>query len=222
MTDWRQSYFSLMPAYQSNVLRKFSDLIRKGYIYRGNRPTFWSVEKKRNLAENEIKLGSEIINCAIMKLSISKFGKKAKEIQKLYPDAKMLVFHQEPWQVVGMKAVGVNEGILYVLTKWEDEFLIVAEKRLGELQMRTGIKFKKLLSFQGDTLENMQVKNPLTNENIEVIINNEVTHDNGTGINAVIPAHDFNSIGVTHHYNLSKAGFVSKEGLLEDGAGIML
>lgn len=222
MADWRYSYFSMMPKYQATTLRKFADLIRKGYIYRGSRPVFWSTSKQRNLAENEISLESEIIDSVIMKLSIVGFGKKAREIQQLYPDAKILVFHQEPWQVVDMKAVGVNENILYVLTKWNDEYLILADKRISEFQMRTGDKFKKLLTFQGDSLEGIQLANPLTNEKVPIIVNNEVTCDFGSGINAVCPAHDFMSLAVAYHYNLSKSGLVSKTGELEDDAGVLL
>ena len=51
----------------------------------------------------------------------------------MYSDAKMLVFATEPWQLTAMNAAGINEDILYVLTKWKDEYLILAEKRLGEL-----------------------------------------------------------------------------------------
>ena len=51
----------------------------------------------------------------------------------MYPDTKMLVFCNEPWRITGMNAVGINENIIYVLAKWQNEYLIVAEKRLGEL-----------------------------------------------------------------------------------------
>ena len=71
---------------------------------------------------------SEIIDCVIMKLPIKRFTKKTKNIQELYPDAKVLVFCSEPWKVTGIKAAGINENIIYVLTKWQNEYLIVAEK----------------------------------------------------------------------------------------------
>ena len=51
----------------------------------------------------------------------------------MYPEAQMLVFATEPWQLTAMSGAGINENILYVLTKWKDEYLIVAERRLGEL-----------------------------------------------------------------------------------------
>jgi isoleucyl-tRNA synthetase len=44
MTDWRYSYFTRMPSYQTMVLRRFSEFIRKGMVFRGDRPLFWSVE----------------------------------------------------------------------------------------------------------------------------------------------------------------------------------
>lgn len=122
-----------MPTYQSMVLRKFGEFIRKGLVFRGDRPVFWSVENQRVLAEDEMELTHEVRDCVVMKLPIAKFGKKASNIQELYPDAKVLVFCTEPWKVSGMNAACINENILYVLAKWQSEYVIVAEKRLGEL-----------------------------------------------------------------------------------------
>ena len=65
-----------------------------------------------------MELKTEVIDCAIMKLPIISFGKKAKHIEEMYPDAKVLVFCTEPWRVTGMNAVGLNENVMYVLAKW--------------------------------------------------------------------------------------------------------
>jgi isoleucyl-tRNA synthetase len=107
-----------------------------------------------------------------------------------------------------MCAAGINENIPYVLTKWKDEYLIVAERRLGELQMRTDEKFKKLLSFSGDALDELVVHNPLTGREVRLVINNEVTSEFGTGIQAICPAHDYKSLDIAYHYNLPKEGFI--------------
>ena len=74
--------------------------------------------------------------------------------------------------------------------------MIVAEKRLGELQLRTGTKFKKLLTFTGDTVDELVVEHPLNKSEVPILINNDVTADFGTGINIVSPAHDFESLKV--------------------------
>jgi isoleucyl-tRNA synthetase len=51
----------------------------------------------------------------------------------MYPEAKLLVFCDDPWKVIGMNAVVLNENITYVLVKQLEEYYIVAEQRLGEL-----------------------------------------------------------------------------------------
>ena len=201
------------------VLRIFGQFLRKGIVFRGDRPIFWSVEGQRVLAEDEMIRSSEIIDCVIMKLPIKRFTKKTKNIQELYPDAKVLVFCSEPWKVTGIKAAGINENIIYVLTKWQNEYLIVAEKRLGELQMRTGHKFKKLLTIIGDSLDQVVLYNPINESDVPILVNNEVTSDFGSGIDCISPAHDLESLKVAYHYGLPKEGYVDEHGKFDDQLG---
>jgi isoleucyl-tRNA synthetase len=49
---------------------------------------------------------------------------------------------------------------VYVLAKWNEDYVILSEKRLGEFQMRTGEKFKKLLTFNGDLLDEIRLEHP--------------------------------------------------------------
>jgi isoleucyl-tRNA synthetase len=153
---------------------------------------------------------SELRDCVIMKLPIKEFGKKAKNIENLYPNAKVLVFCTEPWKVSAIQAVGLNENIMFVLAKWQDEYVIVADKRLGELQLRSGQKFKKLLTFPGDTLDELTLEHPLNESEVPVLINNEVGSDYGTGVNSVTPAHDLESLKIAFHYDLPKRGYVNE------------
>ena len=107
------------------VLKTFGKLIKKGMIYRGDRPVFWSVQNQRVLAEDEITLKTEIRESLVLMLPIKKFGKKSKTIKELYPDTKMLVFCTEPWKITGMNAAALNENLLYILAKWKNEYVIV-------------------------------------------------------------------------------------------------
>jgi isoleucyl-tRNA synthetase len=155
MTDWRYSYFTLMPAYQAMVIRTFGELIDRRLVLWSDRPVLWSTSLQRILAEEEIEQKSEIIHNIILKLPITKFGEKSKHIQELYPDVKLLVNCKEPWMATGIQAVSVNNEILYVLAKYEDDYVIVAEKRIGEISIRTGKRFKKLMSLDGLVLNDI-------------------------------------------------------------------
>jgi valyl-tRNA synthetase len=75
---------------------------------------------------------------------------------------------------------------------------------MAELYMRTGEKFKKLLTFNGDALDDLVLYHPLNEKDVSIIINNEVTNDYGTGINCVCPAHDLDSLKLAYVYGLNK------------------
>jgi valyl-tRNA synthetase len=76
--------------------------------------------------------------------------------------------------------------------------------------MRTGKPFKKLLTFNGDALDEIEVYHPINNRDIPVIINNEVSSEFGTGINCVSPSHDLDSLKIAYHYGLDKSGYVTE------------
>jgi isoleucyl-tRNA synthetase len=42
LTDFRYSYFTMMPAYEVQVLERFADLMAKKMVTVGERPVFWS------------------------------------------------------------------------------------------------------------------------------------------------------------------------------------
>lgn len=110
--------------------------------------------------------------------------------------------------------------MLYTLAKWEDDVVIVADKRLGELHMRTGSKFKKLMSFKGEKLTNMILEHPTSEDVIPILVNNEVKSDYGSGIEGVSPAHDIEDIEVAQNYGLEREGLVDTDGFLVNQSDI--
>ena len=88
--------------------------------------------------------------------------------------------------------------------------------------MRTGHKFKKLLTFTGDALDQLVLEHPLfPSKDVPLVVNNEVTSDFGTGVSAICPAHDVQSLDLAHHYNLSREGFVNEQGCFTDEVGVI-
>lgn len=71
MTDWRYSYFTLLPLYQSMVLRSFSTFVQKRMVTWSDRPVLWSVEMQKIMAEDEITATQEIRDAIVMKVGIS-------------------------------------------------------------------------------------------------------------------------------------------------------
>ena len=69
----------------------------------------------------------------------------------------------------------------------------------------------------GESLEGMHVQEPLTGNDIPVLIDNDVDILSGTGANLIAPGHDFRSLGLAYHYGLSKEGVLDSHGKVESG-----
>ena len=88
------------------------------------------------MAEDDFNADVSLKDAVITKLSIKKFGAKAAKLKRHYPNAKVLVFTNETWQLCAANAVAINDKLSYILVKHRDEYLIMAEKRLGEFISR--------------------------------------------------------------------------------------
>jgi valyl-tRNA synthetase len=64
-------------------------------------------------------------------------------------------------------------------------------------------------------LIDLTLEHPLfPQRHIPVSVYNEITTAYGTGINAVNPGHDLDSLAIASNYNLAKDGYVDNQGRL--------
>ena len=228
LTDFRYSYLTMMPAYEANVLDRFADMLDRGMIKTGARPVFWSVKQQRILGEEDFGSEVSLKQAFVTKLGIRKFGAKAAKIKRNYPGAKMLVFTPESWQICAAKAVAINDKLSYILVKQGNEYLILAEKRLGEFIARfangrqPATQFKTLMVFSGAELADVQLERPFGEPgHLPTVINRELKWTFGTGIQTVTPAHNIDDMRLSYHYNLSRQGCIDPEtGFLQSPASL--
>ena len=53
--DWENPYITLKPEYEARQIQVFGEMARKGYIYKGLKPVYWSPSSESALAEAEIE-----------------------------------------------------------------------------------------------------------------------------------------------------------------------
>ena len=83
------------------MLEKFADFIKKRMVQPGERPVFWSLEQQKIMAEDEFDVEMTLKDSIVVKMDIASFGKKAEVIKRNYPDAKLLTFTEDSWQICG-------------------------------------------------------------------------------------------------------------------------
>jgi isoleucyl-tRNA synthetase len=99
----------------------------------------------------------------------------------------------------------------YLLVKQDNEYFILAERRIGEFIARADQKkeMKTILSFMGDTLEGISIEKPfkLPGE-ISLIPDLQLKSTFGTGLHSITPAHDINALRFSYAHNLSREGII--------------
>ena len=53
--DWENPYITLKPEYEAQQIKVFGEMAKKGYIYKGLKPVYWSPSSESALAEAEIE-----------------------------------------------------------------------------------------------------------------------------------------------------------------------
>ena len=53
--DWENPYITLKPEFEAQQIKVFGEMAKKGYIYKGLKPVYWSPSSESALAEAEIE-----------------------------------------------------------------------------------------------------------------------------------------------------------------------
>lgn len=110
---------------------------------------------------------------------------------------------------------------MYTIASMNEEFFICAEKRLPELARRIKCDNpKKLFNFWGSVLQDMIAIDPIFERELQILSSDIVSEKYGSGINAVIPAHDFKSETICAKNRVTMKGYVDSSGKFVNELGI--
>ena len=184
-TDLNNYYSTQDFNYQAKELEILAIIIRKGLIYRGLKPVYWSWSNKTALAENEVEY--------IDKTDFSLFFKvKLKHNIFNYHDVHLLVWTTQPWTILFNKLIAVNSKESYLLVNSNGELLIFSEFFFKNSELINKSNFSVEKKFSGEKLLGLNYFHIYEKENereINHIIDNEhVIATEGTGILHIAPS----------------------------------
>ena len=134
-------------------------------------------------------------------------------VQRNYPSAKLLTWTDDCWKLEGANAVAFNPSIGYLLVKYKSDYLILAEKRMGEFIARVANgktdSFKTLLALSGDSLNGMTARNPLNNKEMPLVPVLDLKPTHGSGLHTITPAHSIQDLKLSYMHSLSREGVLS-------------
>lgn len=211
--DWENPYITLKPAYEAQQIRVFGEMAKKGYIYKGKKPVYWSPSSESALAEAEIEYKDKRSASIYVAFKV-KDGKGV-----LDQDTAIVIWTTTPWTIPANLGISVHPNLTYVVVKVDEKKYLVAEALLESVAKEIGWENPEVVQkIKGTELEYIIAEHPLYGRDSLVMLGEHVTTDAGTGCVHTAPGHGEDDFYVGQKYGLDVLCPVDDKGCMTEEA----
>ncbi|MFC4404650.1 isoleucine--tRNA ligase [Gracilibacillus xinjiangensis] len=211
--DWENPYITLDKAYEAEQIKVFGEMAKKGYIYKGLKPVYWSPSSESALAEAEIEYQDKRSASIYVAFGV----KDGKDL--LNGDEKFIIWTTTPWTIPANLAISLHPDLEYAVIKVGTEKFIIANDMLE--QVKTTLEWEDaeiVQTFKGVEAENLVAQHPIYDRESLIILGEHVTTESGTGLVHTAPGHGEDDFIVGKKYGLSVLCPVDEKGVFTDEA----
>ncbi|WP_100404546.1 isoleucine--tRNA ligase [Bacillus solitudinis] len=195
--DWWNPYITLDKQYEAQQIKVFGDMAKKGYIYKGKKPVYWSPSSESALAEAEIEYHDKRSPSIYVAFDV-KDGKGILE-----GDEKIIIWTTTPWTIPANLGISVHPDLEYSVVSVQEKKYIVASGLLESLVTEfEWANYEVVKTVKGAELEYVVAKHPFYERDSLVICGDHVTLDAGTGCVHTSPGHGEEDYIVGQKYGL--------------------
>lgn len=211
--DWENPYITLNPAYEAQQIKVFGEMAKKGYIYKGLKPVYWSPSSESALAEAEIEYQDK-------KSASIYVGFKVKDGKGVLDnETQVIIWTTTPWTIPANLGISVHPDLTYVVVSTNDTKYLVAEALLEAVTKEIGWEDAAVVKkVKGNELENIIAVHPLYGRDSLVMLGEHVTTDAGTGCVHTAPGHGEDDFHVGQKYGLDVLCPVDDKGVMTSDA----
>ncbi|WML43632.1 isoleucine--tRNA ligase [Neobacillus sp. PS3-40] len=211
--DWENPYITLKPEYEAQQIKVFGEMAKKGYIYKGKKPVYWSPSSESALAEAEIEYQDKRSASIYVGFKV----KDGKDV--LDTDTQIIIWTTTPWTIPANLGISVHPDLTYVVVKANDNKYLVAEALLEAVTTEIGWENVEVIQkVKGAELEYIVASHPLYDRDSLVMLGDHVTTDAGTGCVHTAPGHGEDDFYVGQKYGLDVLCPVDDRGIMTDEA----
>ena len=211
--DWENPYLTLSPIFEAQQIRVFGEMAKKGLIYKGSKPVYWSPSSESALAEAEIEY-KDVRSPSIYVAFPIKDGKGV-----LDTDTEIVIWTTTPWTIPANLGIAIHPDFNYVVVKVDDRKFLLAEDLLKSFAEEVEWEsYDVVKTVKGKDLEYVVAKHPLYDRDSLVILGDHVTLDAGTGAVHTAPGHGEDDFRIGQKYNLGVLAPVDDRGHMTEEA----
>ncbi|MFB6466565.1 isoleucine--tRNA ligase [Cytobacillus sp. Hz8] len=211
--DWNNPYITLKPEYEAQQIKVFGEMAKKGYIYKGKKPVYWSPSSESALAEAEIEYKDKKSASIYVSFQV-KDGKNV-----LDTDTNIVIWTTTPWTIPANLGISVHPDLTYVVVLVNGQKYLVAQELLESVTKEIGWENPEVVqTVKGKDLEYIVAKHPLYDRDSLVMLGEHVTIDAGTGCVHTAPGHGEDDFIIGQKYGLDVLCPVDDKGVMTEEA----
>ncbi|NCU16210.1 isoleucine--tRNA ligase [Pallidibacillus pasinlerensis] len=211
--DWENPYLTLNPIFEAQQIRVFGEMAKKGLIYKGSKPVYWSPSSESALAEAEIEY-KDVRSPSIYVAFPVKDGKGV-----LDNDTEIVIWTTTPWTIPANLGISVHPEFNYIVVNVGDRKFLIAEDLLKTVAEEIEwTDYKVVQTVKGKELEYVVAKHPIYDRDSLVMCGEHVTLDAGTGAVHTAPGHGEDDFRIGQKYNLGVLAPVDDRGHMTEEA----
>lgn len=211
--DWDNPYITLKPEYEAQQIKVFGEMAKKGLIYKGMKPVYWSPSSESALAEAEIEYKDKRSPSIYVAFPV-KDGKGVLE-----GDVRIVIWTTTPWTIPANLAIAVHPDLDYHVVEAGGKRYVVAAALAESVAKEVGWDaWSAVKTVKGNELEYVVARHPFYERDSLVVCGEHVTTDAGTGCVHTAPGHGEDDFLVGQKYGLPVLCPVDERGYMTEEA----
>jgi isoleucyl-tRNA synthetase len=200
--------------YEASIVREFGSFVEKGYVYKGKKPVRWCPSCVTALAEAEVEYADKESPSIYVKFRVkdpSRFTVHGSQSTVYF-----VIWTTTPWTLPANMALALHPHLIYRLVKTPAGELILAQDLVKNCLKETGYNENEFTisesAWAGSELEGIVCSHPWIDRDVETILGEHVTLEQGTGVVHTAPGHGEEDYEIGLKYGLDVYAPVDAKG----------
>lgn len=213
--DWDHPYITYQKEMEARQIEVFATMTKKGLIFRGLKPIYWSPSSESALAEAEIEYHDRKDPSIFVAFPVVEGSSKVEVGDNL------VIWTTTPWTLPGNLGIAIGEAFKYARVKVLDKIYIVALDLLESLAQDFGWdNYEVVTELSFKDFEGVKYQHIFMDRISPVVPASHVTLDAGTGLVHTAPSYGADDFIVGQKYNLGMVNGINDQGVLTEESGM--
>lgn len=214
LADWDHPYITLQKELEARQIEVFAEMDKKGLIFKGLKPVYWSPSSESALAEAEIEYHDRKDSSIYVAFPVVE-GNDTVNVGD-----NLVIWTTTPWTLPCNTGIAISEKFDYAKVLVNDKYYIVANELLEDLAKEFGWENYEVVNvFTGDKFAGVKYKHVFMDRVAPVVDGFHVTLDAGTGLVHIAPMYGADDFIIGKEYNLEMINGIDDQGVLNELSG---